>query len=76
MTGNGLRPNERSILLCLAIGAMAERTGSTAEAAEEQLDGYELSIGGDEREASLSVAGQILVRASRVWLAEIDAERP
>lgn len=74
MTANGLRPNERSILLCLAIGAMAERTGSTTEAAEEQLDGYELSIDGDDREVTLSVGGQILVRASRGWLAEIDGD--
>lgn len=72
---SGLRPNERSILLCLAIGAMAERTGSTAEAAEEQLDAYEVSIHGDGDEATLSVAGQILVRASRAWLAEIDGDR-
>lgn len=66
--------NQRSILLTLAIGAMAERTGSTAEAAEEQLDGYAIDISGDDHEVTLSVAGQILVRASREWLAEIDGD--
>jgi hypothetical protein len=70
----GLSPNERSILLCLAIGAMAERTGSDVETAENQLDRYAVTIDGDEQEAILSVAGQILIRAPRAWLAEIGAE--
>ena len=74
-TPNGLPPNQRSILLCLAIGAMAERTGSDAETAENQLDGYAVTISGDDNEVTLSVAGQILIRASRAWLAEIDGER-
>lgn len=71
---NGLSPNERSLLLCLAVGAMAERTGSTVEAAEEQLDGYALEIEGDAHDVTLAVGGQILVRASRAWLAEIGGE--
>jgi len=69
---SGLRPNERAILLCLAIGAMAERTGSTAEAAEEQLNRYRIDISGDAEEAVLSVEDQILIRASRKWLTDID----
>lgn len=69
-----LTPNERAILLCLAIGAMAERTGSTAEAAEEQLDKYAVDIHGDNHEVTLSVAGQILIRTSRAWLAALDGE--
>lgn len=72
---NGITPNERSILFCLAIGAMAERTGSDVETAEDQLDGYAIAIEGDDHEVMLSVAGQILVRASRAWLAEIDGDR-
>lgn len=68
-----LTANEKSIMFCLAIGAMAERTGSDTEAAEEQLDGYTLDIDGDMRDITLSVAGEILVRAPRGWLAEIDA---
>lgn len=67
-----LTPNERSIMLCLAIGAMAERTGSTADAAEEHLDNYAVDIHGDNHEVTLSVAGQILIRTSRAWLAELD----
>lgn len=70
MTG-GLSPNERSILLCLAIGAMAERTGSDVETAEDHLERYGVAIEGDEHEAVLSVEGQILIRVSRAWLAEI-----
>lgn len=66
-----LTPNERSIMLCLAIGAMAERTGSTAEAAEEQLDNDTVDIEGDNHEVTLSVAGQILIRTSRAWLAQL-----
>lgn len=71
MSANGLRPNERSLLLCLAVGAMAERTGSTVEAAEEQLNRYAISIHGDATEVTLTVAQQVLVRVSRVWLTEI-----
>lgn len=70
MTG-GLSPNERSILLCLGIGAMAERTGSDVETAEDHLERYGVAIEGDEHEAVLSVEGQILIRVSRAWLAEI-----
>jgi hypothetical protein len=72
---NGLRPNERSILLCLAIGAMAERTGSDTETAEEHLDNYEIHIEGDNNEVILSIAGQILVHAPRAWLAQLDGDR-
>ncbi len=71
MTTPELPANQRSILLCLAIGAMAERTGSDVEHAEDQLDRYPVDIAGDAREVTLSVAGQILIRASRAWLAEI-----
>jgi hypothetical protein len=70
----GLSPNERSILLCLAIGAMAERTGSDVETAESQLDRYTVRIEGDKHEAILSVGGQILIRAPRAWLTEISSE--
>jgi len=72
---SGLAQNQRSILFTLAIGAMAERTGSTAEVAEDQLDGYAIGIEGDDSEVILTVAGHILVRASRAWLAEIDGDR-
>lgn len=70
----GLSPNQRSILICLAIGAMAERTGSDVETAEDHLNRYTASIEGDQHEAILSVAGQILIRAPRAWLAEIGGE--
>lgn len=71
----GISPNERSIMFCLAIGAMAERTGSDTETAEEQFDRYVVSIEGDDRDVLLSVAGEILVRAPRAWLAEINGDR-
>jgi hypothetical protein len=72
MTDSPLTPNERSIMLCLAIGAMAERTGSDTETAEDQLDGYAINISGDEHEVMLEVADQVLVRAPRAWLADLD----
>jgi len=72
---SGLAQNQRSILFTLAIGAIAERTGSTAEVAEDQLDGYAIGNEGDDSEVILAVAGHILVRASRAWLAEIDGDR-
>lgn len=71
----GLTANERSIIFCLAIGAMAERTGSDVEAAEDQLNQYAIEIEGDNREVILSVAGQIFIRAPRQWLSEISDER-
>jgi hypothetical protein len=72
---NGLPPNQRSIMLALAIGAMAERTGSDAETAENQLDQYAIRLHGDHDEAILSVASQILIRAPRAWLAGLDGDR-
>jgi hypothetical protein len=62
-------------MFCLAIGAMAERTGSTAEAAEEQLDAYPVTIEGDDHDVTLTVANDVLVRASRAWLTELDGYR-
>lgn len=72
---SGLSPNERSILICLAIGAMAERTGSDVETAEDHLNRYPARISGDDHEVTLSVAGQILIRVPRAWLSEINGER-
>ena len=56
-------------------GAMAERTGSTVDAAEQQLDQYAVDIAGNSNEVILSVADHILVRASRTWLADLDGEK-
>ena len=39
-----LTPNERNLLFLLGIGVMAERTGSDAETAADQLDGYAMTI--------------------------------
>ena len=71
---SGLSPNHRSIMICLAIGAMAERTGSDVETAEDALNRYPAAIGCDEHEVILSVQGQILIRAPRAWLTEIGGE--
>lgn len=70
----GASSNQRSLLICLAIGAMAERTGSDVETAEEALNRYPAKISGDEREVTLSIAGEILIRVSRAWLAEIGGQ--
>ena len=62
-------------MLCLAIGVMAERTGSDAEAAEDMLDGYTIYTDGDERDITLYVGGELLIRAPRAWMATIDGSR-
>lgn len=65
-----LTDNERSILYVLAVGVMAERTGSDVSTAEDALNRYSLTLEGDNREVMLSAEGQVLVRVSRQWLAE------
>jgi hypothetical protein len=72
-TNQPLTPNERSILFVLAIGAFAEQTGSDAETAYEQLDTYEMVLSGDAHDVVLEVAGTVLVRAPRAWLAAVDS---
>jgi hypothetical protein len=67
-----LSPNQRNLLFLLAIGAMAERTGSDAQTAQEHLDGYPMTIEGDDHDVALTVANDVLVRASRAWLTELD----
>jgi hypothetical protein len=74
-TSSPLTPNERSIMICLAIGAMAERTGSDTETAEDHLDTYALTISGDGHDVTLAVGDDVLVRAPRAWLAEIGGSQ-
>ncbi len=60
---------------CLAIGAWAERTASSAEHAEELLEKYTLEVDGTEHDIELYVGGELLIRAPRSWMATIDGER-
>mgnify|MGYP003608846299 CR=1 FL=1 len=70
-----LTENERSVMWCLAVGAWAERTASSAEAAEELLEKYTLYIDGTEHDIELYVGGELLIRAPRAWMATIDGSR-
>lgn len=71
-----LTPNQRNLLFLLAIGAHAEKTGSDAETAMDQLDTYtNRHITIDDHDAVLMVGDQVLVRAPRAWLADIDGYR-
>ncbi|WP_370329182.1 hypothetical protein [Mycolicibacterium hippocampi] len=69
----GLTPNQRNLLYLLAIGAHAEKTGSDAETAMDQLDTYtDRSIANDGGDVMLMVGRQILVRAPRAWIIAMD----
>ena len=66
---------EQSVLWCLAVGAMAERTASSAEAAEEMLERYAtIDIDGDAHDLELYVGGELLIRAPRSWMATIGGD--
>lgn len=71
-----LTPNQKNILFLLAIGAYAEKTGTDAETAMDQLDTYlNRAVIGDGSDALLMVGDEILIRAPRAWLAEVDGQR-
>lgn len=68
-----LNDDERDLLSWLAIWTVVRQTGCTIEAAAEALDTLadngEAILRGDAYEVTVEMAGNVLVRADRDWLA-------
>ena len=64
-----LTEQERDLLCQLAIEVVAHQTGRDREQVADELDTMELEVQGDAIDVYLKANGNVLVHATREWLA-------
>jgi hypothetical protein len=75
-TPSGLTDDERRIILCITMRAVADRLGISDQEAADLLDSYaetgDSKIIGDQQQVSMVCGGVELVRFSRAWLRAVS----
>jgi hypothetical protein len=69
---SGLTDRERSLIMRLAIGNLAQQTSADEQTAADALDHFtergEVTIEGDAKDVYLKVVGHVHIHAERAWL--------